>query len=213
MNCFQAGVSHGIVGIIIKIALLFFSSLALQLVVTWNTLVGWSHKIYGEWHSGPWAEGGDSVCDKLIFLPLCTHVISFCIPVHTGSNKLSLVPESSFFSAPLSSVSIFSPGFWNTILGSLSEYGKLRVEDGILEGSFNFEIIWYIMEVQGYFRSWGFTWHTGLFLAALNFSQWDPGVLLTVVSTAHSALYDKSMCITQYQKAKQSDWKMDRGLK
>lgn len=69
------------------------------------------------------------------------------------------------------------------------------------------------MEVQGYFRSWGFTWHTDLFLAALSFSQWDPGVLLTVVSTAHSALYDKRMHTTQYQKAKQSDWKMDRGLK
>ena len=89
-------------------------------------------------------------------------------------------------------------GFWKVLL-ILKSFDTLR--------------IWYIMEVQGYFRSWGFTWHTGLFLAALSFSQWDPRVLLTVVSTAHSALYDKRMHTTQYQKAKQSDWKMDRGLK
>ena len=89
-------------------------------------------------------------------------------------------------------------GFWKVLL-ILKSFDTLR--------------IWYIMEVQGYFRSWGFTWHTALFLAALSFSQWDPRVLLTVVSTAHSALYDKRMHTTQYQKAKQSDWKMDRGLK
>lgn len=72
-----------------------------------------------------WRLGSEGVQSKgMMSLSLCTHVLSFCIPEQTGSDKLSLVPEPSLF-VSLSSVILSLLGFWTEIQGSPSEDSKL----------------------------------------------------------------------------------------